>query len=61
MNENENILEDLEKPFEQKLAEKKEADALKNIEMVDTKDDEDLLGEESKDDINSSSTPQKKG
>jgi len=27
MNENENLLEDLEKPWEQKLQEKKEADA----------------------------------
>ena len=27
MNENENLLEDLEKPWEQKLAEKKEKDA----------------------------------
>jgi len=63
MNENDNILEDLEKPFELKLAEKKEADALKHIEMVDTKDDDALLSsdEESKDDLLTSTTPQKKG
>ena len=49
MNENENILEDLEKPWEQKLAEKKEKDAQKALEMAGTMDFEDSsLLEESK-------------
>ena len=49
MNENENILEDLEKPWEQKLAEKKEKDAQKALEMTGTMDFEDSsLLEESK-------------
>ena len=48
MNENENLLEDLEKPWEEKLAEKKEADMMRTMEMHGTQDDSNLL-EESKD------------
>ena len=66
MNENENLLEDLEKPWEQKLAEKKEKDAMKALEMAETQnetlpvEDSSLLDglEESKQSI-STTTPQK--
>ena len=51
MNENENLLEDLEKPWEQKLAEKKEKDAQKALEFAGTAD-ESLL-EESKENLTS--------
>lgn len=57
MNENENLLEDLEKPWEQKLQEKKEADAQKAqqaLALAGTMEDSNLLeesNEESKDGI----------
>ena len=58
MNENEYLLEDLEKPWEQKLAEKKMADAEKAFALQGTMEDSNLLDEESKDD--ESSPDQKK-